>query len=184
MVVMGMRPIPHPGLDSRQAAAVEAIFRARYPQMLQTARNIVGSRADAEDVLSDAFQGIILNIDKIAGEPEARQYAYCAVAVRHRAYRLCSDRKREAALREQLLAVSPRRCDPLEEAMRRDDLNRLTRALQQLPREDRRLVLLRFGRRLPYGEIALLLGVRRDTAQKRGRRVLKKLLAALEEGDC
>ena len=75
--------IPLSLLSEDQITAVEAIFQAHYKEMFQHARNIVKSKADAEDVLSYSFQKIIENIDKISELPCPMRYQYCIVIVKN-----------------------------------------------------------------------------------------------------
>lgn len=178
-----MLPIPLSLLSEDQITAVEAIFQAHYKEMFQHARNIVKSKADAEDVLSYSFQKIIENIDKISELPCPMRYQYCIVIVKNRAYQVYNNRKRECSFYDDELIKLPDPMDIEEEYVRHADAEQLVQAVDKLSREDRYLILLRFVYRQRYAEIAQLLGISPDAAQKRGRRILKKLLEILEEGD-
>lgn len=70
--------------------------------------------------------------------------------------------------------------DPAEEAVRRDDRQRLQLALASLDESDRRLIDWKDRRGLTHGQIADRLGCEPGTARKRYERALGKLRKALE----
>ena len=94
-----------------------------------------------------------------------------------------NNRKRECSFYDDELIKLPDPMDIEEEYVRHADAEQLVQAVDKLSRDDRYLILLRFVYRQRYAEIAQLLGISPDAAQKRGRRILKKLLEILEEGD-
>ncbi len=138
---------------------------------------LVGSRAEAEELLQEAFIEAWAALPRLRKPEQARSWMFGIVR------RVCSQhlrrRDRRAALRERygpLTLVSATATDPGERA---DTAARLEAALHDLPRALREAVLLRYQADLSGPEIARALGIRPATARKRVSLALSALREAL-----
>ena len=150
------------------------------PAMLLLARQWVRSRADAEDVVQDAFLRFWRTRDR-ADDPVAYLYA----CVKRAALDWHRGGQRRAR-REQAVAGSrpeagqdePMLTSPLEREERRAAVEA---ALEMLPESQREVLVMKVWAQLTYPQIAEALGVPPDTAASRYRYGLAKLREALAE---
>ena len=71
--------------------------------------------------------------------------------------------------------------DPLEEATRQDEIERLRTLILSLDPADQELIRLRFVVDLPFGEMAVLLKKKEEAVKKSLYRMLARLQSQLEE---
>jgi RNA polymerase sigma-70 factor (ECF subfamily) len=81
-------------------------------------------------------------------------------------------------LAQPLLARGP---SPSELALARELVERVTRAVADLPEADREILLMRQVEQLPYEEVACLLEIEEAAARKRYGRALLRLRQVLSE---
>jgi RNA polymerase sigma-70 factor (ECF subfamily) len=90
------------------------------------------------------------------------------------------NQRRTARVREPLPDEVPSRsADPADQAMQREALHELTRAVQRLPAEWRAALLLRVQEELSFRQIAEVLGLTEETARWRVFKARQKLLSLL-----
>jgi RNA polymerase sigma-70 factor (sigma-E family) len=143
------------------APTFDQLFRRRYEPMVRVAYLLVGSRAEAEDVVQDAFARVELRwgrMDNPAG------YLHRCVVNR------CHDVLRRRRLEERFGRL--RRQETTE--LGADELGD---ALASLPPKRRAAVVLRYYAGLREQEIADILGVRPGTVKS----MLHRALAQLRE---
>jgi RNA polymerase sigma factor (sigma-70 family) len=144
------------------ATTFEDLFRSRYEPMVRVAFLLVGSRAEAEDVVQDAFARIELRWARL---DNAEGYLHRCVV--NRSYDVLRRRRLEQRLR---LLHRDDRTTELE-------ADELGDALASLAPKRRAAVVLRYYAGLPEREIAEVLRVRPGTVKS----MLHRALAQLRE---
>jgi RNA polymerase sigma-70 factor (ECF subfamily) len=146
--------------------------------MLLLARQRVGSRSDAEDVVQDAF---VRFWPRRKGVKDAKAYLYrcvkrCAVdSLRSRSRREVREQAAamDAAARgEQLFHRDPEMAERQE---------RIEAAMWRLPTEQREVLVLKIWAELTFAQIAAVLDVSQNTAASRYRYALTALRGELTE---
>ena len=148
----------------RESATFEQLFRQSYEPMVRVAFLLVGGRAEAEDVVQDAFAQIELRWARL-DNPEG----YLRRCVVNRA----NDVLRRRRLEERFRLL---RRDHTEE-LHADELGD---ALARLSPRRRAAVVLRYYAGLKEREIAEALGVRPGTVKSMLHRALSELREVIE----
>ena len=158
-----------------RAADPRDLYAACYDRLVRVLTLVAGDRAEAEDVVQEAFVRLVPRWSKIStyDDPEAW--------VRAVAFRILSNRFRRA----RNAVVAARRSDDL----RRDQGSEIStdgvdiaRALTALPVGQRQVVVLHHLLDLPVDEIAQALGVPVGTVKSRLSRARLALAPLLHEG--
>jgi RNA polymerase sigma-70 factor (sigma-E family) len=170
--VAGLSPGAGEGAGERMSAdaavdgptTFEDLFRRRYEPMVRVAFLLVGARAEAEDVVQDAFARMELRWTRL-DNPEG--YLHRCVVNR------CHDLLRRRRVEQGFLRL------------RRDELcelqaDELGDALAALPPKRRAAVVLRYYAGLHEREIAEVLGVRPGTVKSMLHRGLAQLREVIE----
>jgi RNA polymerase sigma-70 factor, ECF subfamily len=166
--------------------AIAALYDRYAAVLLPVALRILGSRADAEDVLHDAF---------VTLADRARHYsadrgsvaAWLTILVRN----LSLDRARRRVVRQTLAREAGESTQPPSEWSRDPEVaahlasksERVRRALQSLPEVQRATLQTAFFEGLSYPEIAARDGVSLGTVKSRAARALATLRAALTSAE-
>jgi RNA polymerase sigma-70 factor (ECF subfamily) len=151
----------------------------------------LAGRADPSDVVQEAQMEVTRRMDDFL----ARRPMPFRLWLRKTAYERLLDLRRhhrrgrrsvlrEAALPPQssLLLARPllaAGASPSEQAQAREFAERVARAVGELEEADQEILLMRHGERLPFEEIACLLGIKPAAARKRFGRALIRLQQAL-----
>lgn len=170
-------------IAARDAVALGLLFDCWAPRLLGYLRRMLGSAADAEDALQEAFALIwtrAAQFDPLRHDPalwllqQARWRALDALRTRQR-----------TATAEPSFALPTAEGDPTAEVVaERDQASTLRAALRRLPPEQGDLLELAFYRGLSHGEIAARTGQPLGTVKARIRRAiirLRELLPHLKE---
>jgi RNA polymerase sigma-70 factor (ECF subfamily) len=166
--------------------AVAELYDRHAGLLMALSLRIVRDRAEAEDVLHDAFV--------LVGE-RARQYvpergavgAWLVTLVRNLSIDRTRRRERRSAIARDVLAhdpealASPGPGDPESLAGSSRDRQRVRSALAALPEVQRRTLEIAFYEGLTYAEIAQREGVPIGTIKSRAARALTALRAVLED---
>jgi RNA polymerase sigma-70 factor (ECF subfamily) len=147
-------------------------FAQLSPALLLFARRWTNSRADAEDVVQDAF----VRFWRKEHSLENRGLLYATV----RSTALDRLRSEHRRVRREAVASHERRdhCDPVF-APEDEGQQLLAAAIERLPNEQREVVILKIWNELTFAEIAGVLEISQNTAASRYRYALgtlKKLL--------
>jgi RNA polymerase sigma-70 factor (ECF subfamily) len=145
------------------------------PALVLFARQWIASRADAEDVVQDAFLRFWRARQRV-GEPAAYLYAcvkHCALDWRRGRKR--QSRRDEAAARDEVESLF---AGTLEEQERRAALEA---SLLRLPEEQREVLVMKIWGGLSFPQIAAALRISANTAASRYRYALAKLREQLAE---
>ena len=132
---------------------------ARGPALLRLAYVLTGNGPDAEDVVQDALSRALPRWSRIAGVDDPDAYVRRMVVNAH------VSRWRRFRRRE--VPVEVVRDGPAPAGVATEDRDRLWRACQSLPVDQRTAVVLRFYEDLDYAEIAALTGVREGSVRSR-----------------
>jgi len=158
--------------------AFEVLVRRHAPYLRAFATRYLGSAADADDVVQDAFITAWRRLSDL--EDLGRVRSWLSTIVARRATDLLRSRRPAAPLDEDTALVS-RLGDPESGATVGDQLAALGRALAELPDDLRRAWLLREAAGSTYAEIATELDVPVATVRGRIARARAALLERMED---
>jgi RNA polymerase sigma-70 factor (ECF subfamily) len=148
------------------------LYAACYGRLVQVLTLVAGSRAEAEDVVQEAFVRLVPRWSEIStyDDPEAwvRSVAFKILSNRFRRSRNAATASRRASHAVQTSEVSGDSVD-------------VGRALAALPIEQRQVVVLHHLLGLPVAEIASTLGVPAGTVKSRLSRARDALAPLLRE---
>ena len=167
-----LRPVLEQG---REQAFAELYDRCAGP-MYRVARRMLGSDADAEDAVHQAFLELLRSRHALARADNPA--AYAVVTARHAALRLRSARERVGGAHTASLAAAADVAAPEGPAPARPAL---ARALDALPAEQRDVVALKIDGALTFAEIGRELAISPNTAASRYRYALQRLRASLPD---
>ncbi len=153
------------------------IYRKYEQAMLSVATGLLTDVGAAEDVVHDVFVTLAQSPEKLGLAGSLRAYLTTCVAnlARDRLRR----RKRHARTLENHQPDEIDGSAPLSETLRDEQVRQLAKALEQLPYEQREVVVLHLRGGLPFRAIARRQGVSINTAQSRYRYGIDKLRAML-----
>lgn len=164
-----------PGLAAGQAEAFEALYERYGERMYRTALGLVGRAEDAEDAVQETFVSLVRSHRRLGSVEDLGAYVFAAL--RHAAVRVRARRGRDLAMG---LAAAQNRPsgggipDPW-------DAERLGRAIQDLPAEQREVITLRVQGELTFAQIAQASGVSINTIMSRYRYAIAKLRGVMAE---
>jgi RNA polymerase sigma-70 factor (sigma-E family) len=165
---------PREALDSREAA-VDSLYRAQAVALIRLAYLMLGDRAEAQDVVQDAFCGLYRHWDRLANQAGALYYVRASVL------NGCRTVLRRRALGRRVTMYQPPAGSAEAAVLGNEERQEVMRAVRQLPGRQREALVLRFYLDLPEREIARIMGVRPGTVRSATHRALKALGQLLEE---
>jgi RNA polymerase sigma-70 factor (ECF subfamily) len=151
---------------------LEALYAAAYPRLVRVLTAMSGSRADAEELVQEAFVSLLPRWGRVSryDQPEAwvRQAAVRSLISRRRRLKVAVG-ARSALARE---ATSP---EPSADGLDVDA------AMHRLPVDHRAVLVLHHGLGLPLDEVARELGIPVGTVKSRLSRARAAFAAAYGE---
>ena len=158
------------GLVERLAAcdvsALADVYDAHAAVVYRLSLAILGHQEDAEDVLQDVFLALLS-----ARSRHIRNLrAYVLAAARNRAISLLRRRKRNQPIEHSLVSV-PADCMPEDRSL----YLALQRALDQLPIDQKEVVVLKIYCDMTFREISRVVRARHNTVASRYRYAIEKL---------
>ncbi len=156
------------GMLRGEGEAFASTYEAHARRLLQYARSLLRSHAEAEDIVHDVFIGLARQV--AAGRPPRELSAYLYASVRNRALDRMR-RRREAPLDADVELIAA----PAGDFERIEHQRVLNRALLALPAEQAEVVVLRTWHDLDFQAIAELQGIPLSTALSRYQYGLDKL---------
>ena len=153
------------------------------PAMLRVARSFVGSAQSAEDVVQDAWLGMLTGLARFEGRSSLRTWTFSILVNRAR-----TRGKREArTLPQPPLIDAPSRWDASPEAvaLSKEAMRQLDRALSALPPRQRQAVTMRDVCGMDAGEVCAALHIspaNQRVLLHRARAVLREALAGYYGG--
>lgn len=163
---------------------VERLATTAITRAYHIAVSLLASRAEAEDAVQDALARALEKLGSVRN-PEAAEAWFLQIVTNQ-----CLRVLRRRRLRQKLLApfgaaAPPDWISDLPSADilldRRGDLRRTLEHLDDLPPRQRAAVVLRYGRDMPVGQVAELLGVSPATAKTHLVRALRALRKRMEK---
>ena len=145
--------------------AAEELITRYYASILRYCRWHCSSVEKAEDLTQETFYKLFKNISGYKGKRKFKAYLYTI------ANRLCIDESRKKPLysiEDEEIII-----DECDEILRMEDKAEVNYLLSTLSPEQREAIILRFGERLEFHEIAKVMGCNMRTAQSRVRNGLK-----------
>jgi len=159
--------------------ALRQIYDKYKIEMLKLAVVLTGDVNTAEDVVHDVFVRFAQSARRIGITGNLRNYLVTSVMNRVRNYLRDNNRHRQAGLEEADLIMSSER-SPHQWAVLSERMTLLSRALQELPYQQREVISLRMEMNMPFRMIAKLQGSSVNTVKGRYRYAIAKLRSLLD----
>lgn len=153
------------------------IYEKYGDSLLALAVGIVRDRGLAEDVLHDVFLAFVRDIHGFVLTGKLKRYLARCVA--NRAIDLWRSRKNRTVDLDRVDPVETDTPLPYQAAEKQEELRKLDDALDQLPTEQRQVIMMHIHGQMGYRQIALCQGVSINTIQGRYRYGMKKLKSLL-----
>lgn len=162
-------------MEQGDQGATDELIKMFYPDILRYCLWHAPNRSLAEDAVQETFLKAIRYFDRYTHKGKFRSFLYQIAA------NTCIDMQRknrnpDLSLEES--EIEPAYSDPAFEVIRSDMA--LRQLVSTLSKDQREIVLLRFGQDLTLREIAEVLHLPLRTVQSRLRSALKKLKAELD----
>ncbi len=158
-------------------AALRRIYEKYYDYLLTVATALLHDVTAAEDVVHDSF--VKLSESAHLLNPRRSLKWYLVVCVSNRARDELRSRRHKGAGLGESLSLPNMACGPASAAIRNEEMQIISDALEQLPFEQREVVVLRTRGRMTFKAIAELRQVSAKTVQSRYRYGLDKLKTLL-----
>jgi len=169
-----------PGDDEK---LLMAFFDDIGSAMYCVAYKVLENSDDAEEAVQEAFLRMMKNIERIKSLPCPKRAPYCVVIVKNISKNMRRSQREYSDIDEYADFLSADTyTDPEDDYFARVDSERLEQAVLALEKHDRDIVLLRWGKKMRFREIGIVLGISKEAAAKRGQRALKKLRESYFEG--
>lgn len=147
------------------------LFDHQYQSMVSLATALMGNRAQAEEVVQEAFLRVGPRLPAIG---DGSAVAYLRTAVMNQAR---SELRRGRAAKRRAVPLRMVADGPEDEAVRSDERRRVLAALDRLPVRQRQCLVLRFYAGLSDPEVAATLEISVGSAKTHIRRGLESLRA-------
>ncbi len=161
--------------------ALHQIYERYKDDLVTLAAALLTDRGLAEDVVHDVFMGFARSAGKFNLTGSLKGYLSTCVANTARNRNKAEARRRYGPL-ESTAPAAPRSDDPEFNAMFGEESVRLARALEQLPYEQREVLVLRAYSGMKFTTIAAQQNTSIYTVQGRYRYALEKIKTHLTEG--
>jgi RNA polymerase sigma-70 factor (ECF subfamily) len=162
--------------------AVEQAYIAHHAAVRGFARRLIGDETAAEDIVHEAFVALPRAIRRFRGDSSLRSFLI-GVAINHSRRHIRSAMRRRAAterfaIREEM---TPRSIDATDELIRRRLAEKLWKALDRLPIEQRVVFVLCEAEQRTSVEVAEIVGAPEGTVRTRLFHAKRKLREMLED---
>lgn len=154
------------------------IYEKYVNDLLTLAANLLGNGSTAEDVVQDVFITFVKSAQNFRLTGSLKGYLATCVANRARDYMRQNIRRRTVTIDEAEKVTSNAK-SPVQLLIRCEELDKLSRAITQLPYEQREALMLHLHGELRFRQIARLQNVSIKTVQSRYRYGLGKLRSVL-----
>jgi len=158
--------------------ALRLIYERHEGDLLTLAANLLRDPATAQDVVQDVFLGLVRSAPRLELRRTLRAYLATAVANRVRDHYRRQVRERLAPL-DDAGHVAAGSDGPVQMVIRSDEMRRLRAAVEELPYEQREVIMLRVHAGMKFRQIAKHQDVTLKTAISRYRYGLDKLRSML-----
>lgn len=147
-------------------AALTLVYRQHHVAVRAFAQRLVGDVEAAEDLVQDVFAALPRAIRGFRGDSALRTFLV-SIAVNHAKTHVRAAARRRAALARLAREPEPTSGDPERDALRRELADRLLLALDELPLEQRVVVVLSEVEERTSVEIAQIVGAPEGTVRTR-----------------
>ena len=132
--------------------AMSQIYGKYKDFLLTLAKGLIGEQELAEDIVHDVFVNFALSIKKFKLTGSLK--GYFATCVSNLARDRIRSRTRQAARIESVIENDCETNNPMQSIIETDEIDRLREALEQIPYEQREVILLHIKAGLKFREIA------------------------------
>jgi RNA polymerase sigma-70 factor (ECF subfamily) len=146
--------------------------------LLTIGANLLNDKADAEDVVQDVFISFVKSVQKFHLRGSLKGFLSTCVVNRSRDY-IRKNKRRRNLLVNQTERATTKVKNPVQLAVLSEQLQELSRAVAELPYEQREAIVLRLHGDMRFKTIAKLQKISIKTAQSRYRYGLDKLRSTL-----
>jgi RNA polymerase sigma-70 factor (ECF subfamily) len=160
-------------LKKGSRAALRRIYEKYYDYLLTVATALLHDVTAAEDVVHDSFLKLSESAHHV--NPQRSLKWYLVVCVSNRARDKIRGQRHETVGLDESLSLPSGACGPASAAIRNEQMQLILDALEQLPYEQREVVVLHTRGRMTFKAIAELQQVSIKTIQSRYRYGLDKL---------
>jgi RNA polymerase sigma-70 factor (ECF subfamily) len=169
-------------IRSGDTEAFEELYRSHFRRIFSFSVRKLGDAAEAEDVTQEVFTAVFNCIDRFEGKSDLVVWIYGITR------NILNNRLRRrggvrlVSLDEVPPEASPMDLGPEPHAEAREALRRVSAAIEDLPRDQKRILELRHGRRLAIRKIAEIMDRSEDAIKSSLYRARRTLAASLPEG--
>jgi RNA polymerase sigma-70 factor (ECF subfamily) len=170
-------------IQARDEAAISQLVELWSPAMLRVARSFVDSAQSAEDVVQDAWLGMLSGIAGFEGRSSLRGWTFTILVNRARTRGAREARTVPQLELEDVPEASAR--TPERVALAKESLHHVDRALSALPERQRQVVTMRDVSGMTAEEVCATLGISAANQRvilHRGRAALREALAGYYRG--
>jgi RNA polymerase sigma-70 factor (ECF subfamily) len=160
--------------------AFRLIYEKYADALLTLAANLLNDKADAEDVVQDVFISFVKSVQKFHLRGGLKSYLTTCVANRSRDY-IRKNKCRHTLTTNRRLQATTDVKNPVQLVICNEQLQELSRAVAELPYEQREVIVLRLHGGMRFKTIAKLQNISIKTAQSRYRYGLDKLRSILND---
>ena len=177
MADAGSRVSVQPLEGASMAATLSELHGRQFLPLVRLARTLVDHEASAEEVVQEAFEGLIRRWSGLRDAQALEAYLRRAVI------NGCHDRLRRRAVRRAFESSESRTALSAEDAaVLSEEQQRLLKAVRGLPPRQRDVLLLRYFAEWSEAEIADALNISKGTVKSSAHKGLTALRASLTEG--
>ena len=172
-------PAEPAGAGGRQppALVIAELYEQHHRTVSVICRLLLRNSGDAEDATQQTFLSAYGSL--IDGTVPERAAPWLATIARRECWARSAQRRRQPHLLDEAGVSSPE-AEPLEAAIRNTDLSAIWQAINQLPRQQRKVFLMREFLGLSYGEVAEALGASESAIESLLVRARRRLRDQLE----
>jgi RNA polymerase sigma-70 factor (ECF subfamily) len=168
--------------DSTGQLSFEQVYQASFDFVYRNARRLGVPASATDDVVQEVFLVLYRRLAEYDGRATLRSWVYGILANTVRQYRRTFRRKQQplqAIERDEDLGPASHRAGPEQRAQHRQDMLLLLRLLEELPEEQRELIVLADLEQLNVPEICACIGGNSNTVYSRLRAAREALRAKL-----
>ncbi|MDP2318802.1 MAG: sigma-70 family RNA polymerase sigma factor [Acidobacteriota bacterium] len=165
------------GVRVADRKAFELLVERWDPKLRAHARRLLGDQEQAREAVQDAWVEIVRGLNGLRDDAAFPAWAYRIVSRRCAKVIAGSQRRRQVA---QTLAAEPAAAAPVVDRAEPTDLERLRKAVRELPPEQRAAVALFYFEGLSISETAIAMDIPAGTVKTRLMHARRKLRDTLE----
>lgn len=168
------------GIHQREPRAMELLYERLSRQAFGLAYRILGDGPSAEDAVQEAFLTVWRHGERI-DLARGKLASFVMTIVHHKAIDMLRSRRRQTAFALDPVDLEKQGPDIADRAAQSMSREAISKALQSLPDEQRRPILMAYFEGLTHVEIADALKLPLGTVKSRLRLGLQKMRASLQE---